>query len=347
MNKFDEVMKNILLISFGIVAVCGVLIFSYINSKDIGLKDIFDGENFHIGWEVDHFFDELDDFTVDIGNSFSSYKTVDKYEDTTVSTVNNIEIHTSIEDIRFVHENRDDIRIVLERQVPDTNLYKLDYSVNSTGNTLIVRSELRHNTIHTDRDYQGTITFYVPEDYECEELVIDSAIATDTIQLPKYVEDLDIHVNFGNPDIEITEAMNRVKMTVNAGDMTLKAYAPIGEIKASVDAGELTVKSSDEVGSVYLDNSMATIKADFSKAPAVMEVNSSMGDVKPTFDTQVHSLTADLSLGDLNIDVVSQDQGVIYLNTDLVDVKSILDRTYDKSNANIFIDMNLGSVKIH
>lgn len=347
MNKFDEFMKKALLISIGITAVSGILIFSYMNSKDLSFEKIFNRDLLHVTWGGDDFLYEMDEINVNIRGNFSEYDTIVRYEESVFDVVKDIEVHASTESIHFIHEERDDIRVTFQREVPDTSLYDLEYTTRKVGDTLIIRSQLKGTNLHADQDYTGDITLYVPEDFSCDDLYIRSAVANDDITLPDTVNNLEIYVNFGSLKLTTDTPMERLEMHVNAGNMTLTTNDTVKYIKATVDAGEINFNLQDTIGKLTVINSLGAIDVDAAVSPTLMDVRSSMGDVSLSFEEPIKTLTAELNLGDLDIDVPRKDSSVVYIKSDLVDITSVLDRTEQKGKANVFVDMNLGKVNIH
>ena len=345
-KPFDHLMKNAALVSLGIVAVSALLIFSYIDSKDLTLSDIFNDETLYIGVRDSHFFDNVDDLTDRVSPSTSRYDTKVMTQNDVFAVVDNIQINSSIEDIIFIHEDRDDIRISYEREVPDTSTYVVNYKTRSTKNQIIIDVDLRTKGLYTDMDYDGLITIYLPKAYEGDNLIINSNVASHDMSLPNSVNDVDISVNFGSIDISVDQPLDSLKLSINAGDLYFKINEDVAKIDASVDTGELSFDVNNHVGNFSIENNVGEINGYLKNSPTVMDVLCNLGDVSLDFEQNINTLSAEMNLGDLTIDVDDDDNSTAFIDTDIVDYESVLKRTRNQSNANVFVEMNVGSVTI-
>lgn len=345
-RPFDHLMKNAALVSLGIVAVSALLMFSYMDSKNLTLKDIFNDDSLYIGVRDSRFLNDTGDLTDRLSPSTSRYDTKVMTQNDVFDVADNIQINSSIEDILFIHEDREDIRITFEREVPDTSAYVVNYKTRSTKNQILVDVDLRTNGLYTDKDYDGLITIYLPEAYEGDKLIINSNVASHDMSLPRNVNDVDISVNFGSIDISVDQPLDSLKLSINAGDLNFDINEDVAKIDASVDTGELSFDIHDHVGDFSIENNVGEIRGYLKSSPTVMDVLCNLGDVTLDFEESINTLSTELNLGDLTIDVDDDDESTVYIDTDLVDFESILKRTKRQANANVFVEMNLGSVTI-
>lgn len=339
-NSFNQFIKNALLASLGILAVFALLIFSYMDSKELTFQDIFQDGQFYFNYNDNDF---------RFGNKLSStnYDLLILHEDATFEALDQIEINATLEEIDFVHEDREDIRITFQREVPDTKAYTVDYKTRTNKDQIIVDVDLKTNGFYADQNYEGIITVYLPKDHNIDYLTINRKIGSEAITLPKYIEHLDVSVNFGSLDIISEHSLKSLKLSVNAGDLYFKTLAPVDTINVSVDAGELNFDILSDVNELNLENNLGEISGYLQESPKVVDVSCDLGDIALEFEAPVKQLITELDLGDLNINVADNDESIVYFDTDLVDYESHLDSTNNKKKANIFIEMNLGDVTIY
>ncbi len=347
MNKpYDHFMKNVLLVSLGVLAISTLLMLSYMDSKDLTFQQIFSDRGMVLHFSGRRLMDDLDDITVNIDQSTSRFATKTYYQEDTFAALKNLQINSTIEEIRFIHEERDDVRVVYEREVPDTDSYDLRYNARNTSDKIIVDVKLHIIGLYTDQDYNGTITIYLPNDYEADSLLIHSNVASHNMSLPKKVDDVVIEVNLGSINLNVQQPLDSLVLSINAGDLYFETDKKVSNVHASVDTGELSFNIHSGVGTLKVENNVGEISGTLAASPTKMDVLCNLGDVTLDFSQPVKSLSTELNLGDLNINVDETDESIVYIDTDLVDLNSRLETTNQKSDANIFIHMNLGSASI-
>jgi len=345
MNKsFDQFIKNALLVSLGILAVSALLIFSYMDSKDLSFNDLFQDGDFYFG-DMNNGYR-----SIRLGANLSSsnnYDLLTLSEDHSFEALDNIEINATLEEIIFIHEERDDIRVTFEREVPDTKSYTVNYKAKASNDQIIIDVKLNSSGFYADQNYKGLITIYLPEDHQLDQLSIHRKIGSEAITLPNYVKDVDIRVNFGSLKIISDKPLDSLELSVDAGDLYFKTSAPIDSIKASVDTGELNFDIFSDIANLDLSADIGEINGYLEISPKEMEVSCDLGDIDLEFLSPINKLVSQLDLGDLNINVSDKDNSTVYVDTDLVDYDSHLDTTSNKSKANIFVEMSLGDVNIY
>ena len=330
----------------GITAVFGLLIYSYMDSHELTFKEMMKEDVVQLAGTVPDLVEDVTDQTGALVDTISDDNLITIHEENTFEITSNIEIHSSIEDILFVPEEREDILVIFDRELPDTNKYDLSYNASSTKNTIRIKSDLDTNGYYSNKHYKGSITIYVPVDYHCDQLTIDSDISPRTLSLPDNVNSLKAEVAFGSIDIDVTTPLDLLDLSINAGDLNFTTTEPIDTIKASVDTGSLNFQLRETARLVDIDNDLGEITANMLISPTNMNVNCSVGDVTLTFHEPILSLDADVDLGDLTIHTTSEDDGLVYYNVDLGDIDSRLSTISDKGKANIRLDMNVGSIAI-
>ena len=348
-NRFDQFIKKALLVCVGVAAISGLLVMSYMDSKDLSFQEIFEDGGFNIHFDRGIIIDDFEDLNLEgrISSTYSRYETKDLYEERAFEVRENIKIISSTEDILFIEESRDDIKVTFEREVPDTSRYNLHYDTRITSDQIVIDVDLRTNGYYAEKDYKGLITVYVPMDYHCNKLTIDSLVASQKISLPKDVDEVDISVDYGSIDLVVQSPLDVLELSLNVGDLYVQTNAPVNVIDLSLDAGELAFDLNDRTGSVKVKNNVGEIRATLVESPTTMEVDCDLGDVKIEFLEPVVTLDVKVSIGDLNIDVASDDKGLVYIDKDLVDFSSNLVTTNKKDKANIFLNVDLGDVEVY
>ncbi len=345
-NKFDKFVKKGLLVCVGVVAISGLLALSYMDSKDLTFEEIFEDGGFNVNLNRGRIFDDLN-LEANISSNYNRYETKDIYEENTFEVLDTIKITSSTEDILFIEEDRDNIKVTFEREVPDTTRYTVRYDAKATDDKIIIDVDLRTNGYYAEKDYKGLITLYVPNDYHCDKLTIDSQVASHNITLPKDVDDVDISVDFGSIDLVVEDSLDVLELSLNAGELYFKTNAPVKVIDVSLDTGELTFDINDHVGSVEIKNNVGEITGVLNESPTTMEVDCDLGDVEIEFLEPIVTLDVRMNIGDLNINVANGDEGIVYIDKDLVDFSSDLETTNKKDKANIFLNVDLGDVEIY
>ncbi len=139
-NKFDRFVKKGLLVCVGVAAISGLLAMSYMDSKELTFEEIFEDGGFNINLNRGMIFSDFDALNIEgnISSNYSRYETKDIYEENTFEVLDNIKIISSTEDILFIEEDRDDIKVTFEREVPDTTRYTLSYDAEVTGDQIVI-----------------------------------------------------------------------------------------------------------------------------------------------------------------------------------------------------------------
>ncbi len=343
MSKFDRFMLNALLVSFGIIAISFLLLYSYMDKEDFTFREMVESPS--------SFFYINDDnvswnWSTDKRNASSRYDTISLYEEDTFTVVPHIDIESSIESIEFIYEDREDIKVIFERELPDTPNYKVTYFAEEISGHLTIEVDMDVRSIYSDRDYEGSIKIYLPQNHRFDSINILSHIADYELILPMVYE-ADVDVDFGSLAIKTTEPLDKLKASIDAGDLDVTVSHAITYAEFSINTGELDFDIEKAIDHLKVTNDIGAIAGHIDVSPTIMEVTCNLGDVVLNFDDEIISLEASLDIGDLNIDVVPEDESVVYTNNDLVDYSSRLKKTNRKSDANIWVTMNIGEIDIH
>lgn len=344
-NRFNQFIKNAILINLGIFAISVIVIISYLDNNNLTFNNMFEGSVFEMTFYSDKYWDF--DIIDPSSQHSSQYETIEILSDESFKIKDTILIESNMETIEFVHEDREDIRIIFEREVPDTSDYKVDYSATEYNDKIVVRSRLTARNIFIDKTYNGSITVYVPEDYVCENLTLETAISKiESHSIPDRVNDLFIKTDLGEIDMQIEQPLKDLSVQMNTGHISLQLEETIESLVVDTDGSaiELDIKASIEDMKVI--NNVGSIDINFESSPDNLKIICDIASVKVSFDEPIKVLDVESNMGDVNIDTSNDDEGLVYRTTELTDFKSSLDVIDDSSEANIFISMDIGSVDI-
>lgn len=348
-SRFDTFIKKAILVCIGITALSGLLLFSYADSKGLTFDEVFQEGMVTVNYGG-IFFDG--DFDIDhLGTNFSGgvsrYETVTQHIEDTFPPVDALHISTSIEEIIFITEDREDILVVYDREKPDTSSYSVNYRADVVGDRLEIKASLRTSGLNIDQAYKGSVTLYLPENHHFEELDIHTDFGSNNMTLPESIDDLEISVDFGTIDIHLPNKLESLDLQVDAGDLHFLAEKPIGTVKAQVNTGEITYELQERVGTLEIQNDIGQIIGLHLVSPSLADIECDMGNMELTFEEPINTLNARVDIGDLNIDVSRNDHSTVYIRTDIAGSSSVLDTTGNKDKANVFVQVDLGDVDIY
>lgn len=308
MNKFDRFMSTTALIFVAIIAIAFVMINSYMRQHDIRFKDVL-----------------KNGFVITSGNS--SFNTYTLEESDTYSVTPIIKIKCDLEDIRFIKEDRNDIQVDYYRVVPDSPLYKVDYKVKSSNDTLDINVSTVMNGFHFNNNYEGEITIRVPMDYRCEELHIRSSLGNlSNEDIYEATDSLYVEVDLGNVELDIESPKDVLELKCNLGDLKLNLYGKVNTLKIEANLGSVKLSSS--------------------KAIEQLTIDANMGQVIGTFKDYVGYVNAETNMGNLELTFYENDDSLVYGKSDMGSFHSDLETTNNRSKAQIVATANMGKVEI-
>lgn len=344
-NRFNQFIKNAILINLGVFAISIIVIISYMDNNNLSFPSIFEGSLFEVS-----FYDNYD-WDVDVfdraSNASNQFDTLVLTEDNTFDLRDDILIESNMESVVFIHEDREDIRVVFEREVPDTSLYKVDYSAEVSTNRLVVRSHLSVRNLIVNSSYKGSITLYVPKDYECNSLTIESVFSNiDEKSIPENVGELFIKSDFGNVDMALEQRLNDFSLQMNTGNINLEINEAIDNVVLDTDGSSIKIDVDAPINEMKIINNVGSIEAKIKVAPETLDINCDVASVDLEFIDIINTMDIQSNMGDIKIEVDEEDNGIVYQTTELGDFKSDLDVTSSRMEANIFVSMDVGAVSI-
>lgn len=345
-NKFNQFIKNGILINIGLLLLGIVVFMGYLDEKELEFSDLGMNGDWHISIDDNDFVN----FTPPSyeNDSSSKYETKTIHQEDVFEVKNNIIIESTIESIEFIHEDRDDIKVVFDREQPDTSKYRVSYSANESSNRINIRANMTvTNLFFNDKSYTGTIKIYVPMDYDCDTLTIESAFAEmDNMIIPNRVDNLIINADVADVSFDIYQPLDTLSVNVNAGSLDITTHESIEEMKVSCDSSSTTFEIFETIDTLTLETNVGAIDGSFHTSPRVVDLNSDLGDIHLSFYDYVNTLDVNADLADIDIDVLENDDALVYNNTEFSDFNSDLDTTSKRTEAQITINMDLGSVDI-
>lgn len=343
-NKFNQFIKKGLLINLGLLFLAIIVAATYMEDKDLSFNDLVNETNWHIGsgnisslninWDNDH--------------SASKYETIVMHEETTFDVTDHIEIESTIEDIQFIHEDRDTIKVVFDRELPDTSRYKLNYVAKESNKGLTIKSTISVNNIFTDLIYKGSITIYVPEDYQCESLLIESDMAKyNNLLLPKSVNNLILIADVANIELDITQPIKNLSIKANAGNLILNIDQTIDDLKIDCDSSNTNIEVNAPITNVNINTDIGNINATFNVSPSDMHLLSDIGKITLDFYDDIKTLDVSTDIGDVRLNLLETDKATVYKSIDLGSFSSDQPLISNKKDAQIYVSTDLGSVRIN
>lgn len=343
-SRLDEFIKQFLLVCLGITILSFMLLYSYMDKYDLTFNDIFSPS---IGF-VDSEYRSFPFKGLDINFDSNLYETIEMKDERTFDLVDRISVNSTIEEIQFIHENRQDIKVLYTRELPDTPAYRVDYSADIKRNELLIDVKLNKTFINLPKNYSGSILIYLPMDYKCNQLNITSTFGDQTLSLPKVVNDVDIAIDFGNLLLtNDASGVNNLRLTSSFGDIHFISNTPVNYAYVSMDSGSIDLDIKGPMNKLEVLNNMGDIDARLSVAPNNLMVSNDMGDINIVYLEPAKALTVEMDMGDVDIDLLDDDTSVVYINSGLGDATNNFLESSNKNKANIKVNVDLGDLDIY
>lgn len=343
-NSFNEFVKKGLLFNLGFLALAIIVIMTYMDRNDLDF-DILRSES----GEALTIFSSSGQSTIKDNSHYSSnYDTYTIDEEDAFELVDHIVIDSTIEKIRFVHEDRDDINIIYKRELPDTNDYKITYRVHENNNTLYISAKVIKNKLLADITYNGLIEIYVPEDYHLESLSIDTDVFSfDDALLPDSIDDIYITGDVGKINLAPSSEIKKFTINTDVLDLTLTNDYSIRQLTIDSDSMEMNLETNASIDDLSITSSITDIHSTFNVAPETIDIVTDTCNMDLDFYDDVNQLDITTDFSDVNVNILDDDNARVYKDTDLVDFDSDIKIASDKSDANIIVRMSFGSFDIH
>lgn len=281
------------------------------------------------------------------GEKSSNYETITIENSDSYELVDELFISASIEEILFVEEDRKDILVEYYRELPDTKNYQVNYKTTVLNNKLSISSTLKVNSLSINKDYEGFIKIYVPNDYQFDKVTIDSAAAKITSQnIYTKTNSLSAIASFGDIDIDIDSPIDEVIISCDLGSIEVNVNSKINNLDISCDLGEINLKLNEHVETLTISEDMGDIQLKASSTLGSVDIENNLGSIDAEFLENVNKVIIANDLGDINVDFYKNDDISIYIDTDLGNTSSDF-TTISSKDADYKFTSNLGSIDVN
>ncbi|WZL81518.1 DUF4097 family beta strand repeat-containing protein [Vallitaleaceae bacterium 9-2] len=305
MKSFNKTMGYLMGFFFLMATLSVVVALSYIERHDLSVNNLFSQSTslrYSDHWDIDFFPDILSS-----SHRSDNYETLTLSDQETFDLVDQLFISTSVEDVHFIEEEREDILVEYFREQPDTNRYTTNFNTQLKNNQLSVTTTLSIRNLVMTQDYKGTINVHIPKDYHFKEVKLDS----DTTRLT---------------NDNIYQNTDKLILITDLGDIDISLTQDIKEVGIFCDLGSISLDSQSQLG--------------------FLEVNNNLGDIDLSL-MSVDMLKVNADLGSIEADMNLDEDTVIYADTDLGSVNSDYKLTTTSSGSNYSFYSNLGSIEIN
>lgn len=284
---------------------------------------------------------------------FSPKKYADRFEKITINKedtfplVDSISVNVSIEDIQFIEEKRNDIKVVYNREKPDVKDYNLNYTASVDKNRLNIDSILEVHNLILNYNYKGSIKIYVPEGYHFKEVSLSSSMnEIKTGNIYDNCDQLTIDADLGNIDLLITYPKELLDIDCALGELTLETETTITSLICNTDLGASNIRLNGKVGSFTSNNNMGKITIESQKSIDQIILSDSMGAIEATFKGYVGSAQITANMGSITAKFYENSDMNIYAKADMGEVTSDFPITKSKDKANFVFTSNMGAITI-
>ncbi len=321
MKSFNKTM-SFLAGLFAIMIILSIAVASsYINRNNLSGSDLW-GNSSHIQFSDDWEFNGL----FSSNHRSNEFETLVLTQTDTFDLKSELFISSSIEEITFIEEDRNDIMIEFYREYPDTSTYNVKYEVTETIDRINISSTLSIRGLIINKDYSGNIKVHIPTDYHFNKVTLDSsATVMNTDNIYTKTDVLTILADFGDIDINIDQPIETVSINCDMGAIKIYTSKAIGNLDISNDIGDLFFNIDAPVNN-----------ANFS---------SNLGQISGEFKDEVGQVNASTDLGNIDITFHKNENMVVTIDVDLGDKSSDFPTTNNSKDFRFSSD--LGSVQIH
>jgi len=255
-------------------------------------------------------------------------------------------ISSSIEEIIFIQEDREDIKVDYYRELPDSKYYSVDYKVNESSNRLNISAAMSVKNLTINNDYKGSITVYVPKAYAFDKITLDSSISTlKSENIYPFTRNLTIISSLGDIDIDITESLDSLNITSKLGSIKLDIKGEIDKLYINCDLGKINLTIDEIINDLSIEENLGDIKITSNAFIGTSKIHNNMGKLEGTFAKEIKSIDFSTNMGSIDITLLDNDDISIYSETNLGSVDSDFPSTTKELTDFIFTS-NMGKIKI-
>lgn len=277
----------------------------------------------------------------------SDFDTMTINDSQTFSLQPELYISSSIEEITFVEENRNDIQVNYYREYPDTDAYHITYKADETTSRITVTTTLSIRNIAVNKSYDGRIEIRLPKGYEFDEITLESAAAKiESDNVYTKTKELNIIASFGDIDIKIEDTMETLDIQCSMGSVNINVQEDIDTLNLECNLGDIDLRLDGKIANFSLQNDMGDTNIEARRAIGKGNISASLGEVTGSFRNEVSALNVHCDMGSINLSFRDNDDMVVYADTDLGDVSVDGAFTISDDPSDFSFTSNLGSISI-
>lgn len=316
---------------------------SYMQRNDISIKDLFEGST-HIQFDDDFGF-KLDSIFNDIEKS-SHFDTKVIEQTDTFKVSKELFISSSIENIVFLQEDRNDIQVDYYREMPNSTYYNVNYSAKETDDKITVSAAMSVRNLTINHDYKGTITIHVPMEYTFDKLTLDSGISTlKDSNVYLNTKDLTIISSLGDVNLSIAQPLEVLHITSNLGSVKLKIDSDIDKLTVNCDMGKINLTIDAPVNVLTLEENLGDINITSNAPIEFAKVNNNMGKLDGNFNSTVNGIDFYTNMGSIEVTLNQDKEFSVYAKTSLGKISTDYPKV-KKDQTNFHFVSNMGSIII-
>lgn len=235
---------------------------------------------------------------------------VDNFSSNNIDT---IEILTDVSKLRFVEEDRSDIKVEYSYTKPDTKSFSLSYDKEVKNNTLFIEQHIKmRNFSGSMKKFKNDITVYVPKGFRVDKLTYHNNLG-EIIDNEFYskVKDLDLFASLGKIDISLSENNDSVKLSASMGDITLDNSANIDDLSILANGGSIRLDNAGKVNTLIMDADMGEITVDADGIVNTCTLDANMGNIDAIFKKEIDAFNINCDMGNIDLTLYDNDNTTI------------------------------------
>jgi len=339
MKKSSKKMLTMAIIFLLMIVASLTIGSSYIKQNNINIEELFRDS---VNLDIDSINSYNNIFT---SNKASQFNTISKSQSDNYNLTSNLFISTTVEEVTFVEENRNDIMVDYHLEYPDSSLYNHRVSITSKNDQLSIVSTFKVGNMAVNQEYNNYITIHVPEGYVFDSITMDSSLTViDPDNIYTKTNNLYLIANYGDVELTIDYPLENLELTADFGSIDLNINDKIKNLTVTCDMGDINIDSQNTIGTITISNDFGNFDFDFDQPVKAMIVNCDLGSIEGTFRDYVAAVNITANLGSIDIKFHNNDDMLVFVKADLVDVSSDFLRSNSKTDY-VFVS-DLGSINL-
>jgi hypothetical protein len=344
MKSFHKTMGYLAGIFILIIITSITVASSYISRNNISLTHLFfESSSLKFDREFDFQFDSI----LNNLEKSSQFDTQFISKTQTFALVNELFISSSIENITFIEEDRDDIKVDYYRELPNSKFYTVDYDATSTKEKLTITAAVSVKNLTINKDYIGTITIYVPSGYKFNKITLDSGISKLTTEnIYTHTDHLTVISSLGDVDLYLSQQLKSLSITSQLGSIKLGIEAPIGELYINCDLGHVNLNIQAPINDVSIKENLGDVLVNSTSSLGFIKIHNNMGKIEAIFLDEVKGTDFSTNMGSIDVAFNKNKDITVYIENNLGSVINDYVVTEKDKTSFIFIS-NMGKISIH